>query len=157
MTIKKNENNLLTLFVALAYSFLPIVKKDGSLKWATMLREVPNPGYLKSTAGSKRLKTVPFAIVVGAGEKTQKKRELVNSMLVHWQVDLKMEQKPKGNKKCEFYAPGSQNTNLCTFFGHMAKDNDWLWKDKDFKGWPGCLHGCLAVWLRFTINATKNM
>ena len=89
---------------------------------------------------------MPLAFVVGAGEITMVKRELVNAMLCDWQVDLKMKRPPKegGDKTCPYYSPGTQNKMLRTFYAHMKREHEWKFTEKDFKGWTGCVDGVLS-------------
>ena len=120
------------------------VKKDGTLKWASLLEEVENPNYRDTRASRFRMQKVPVAIVAVAGDKNHEKRDLVNAMLVDWQIDLKMVGRPKGGKQCDYYAPSTQNTNLSTFLGHTTKNYAWQWKRKDFDNFPGCLNSVLV-------------
>ena len=66
-------------------------------------------------------------------------------MLCDWMIGLEKTRAPKGNKKCKYYAPGSQNVTLRTFFAHMKKEHEWEWQLGDFKNWPGCLDKMLKV------------
>ena len=95
-------------------------------------------------AGKERTATIPLAFLAVAGPKTQEKKELANAMLVDWQIDLKMQKKPKEKKKCEYYAPSTQNANLRTFFAHMNKNHNWQWTLKDFSNFPGCLNSMIG-------------
>ena len=71
------------------------------------------------------------------------KQELVNALLIDWQIDLKMEKKPK-HQECPYYQPDSQNVGLRTFLSHMKKTYGWVWEQKNFTKWDGCLNGVMT-------------
>ena len=77
------------------------------MKWAKLLEEVDNPNYRAGRCSRYRLEKIPLAVVAVAGDKSIEKRDLVNAMLVDWQIDLKMAHKPKAEKKCKYYAPST--------------------------------------------------
>lgn len=62
------------------------MKKDGTMKWGKLLEEVENPGFRPGRGSRFRSEKIPLAVVAVAGEKTQQKRDLVNAMLVDWQI-----------------------------------------------------------------------
>lgn len=33
---------------------------------------------------------------------------------------------------------------ICVLYSHMKKNHGWLYGEKDFKNWKGCLDGVLA-------------
>ena len=77
---------------------LTTVKKDGTMKRAKLLEEVDNPNYRADRGSRYRLEKIPLGVVAVAGDKSIEKRDLVNAMLVDWQIDLKMAHKPKGER-----------------------------------------------------------
>ena len=78
-----------------------------------------------------------------AGPFKHDKLELTNALLIDWQVDLKMEKKPSNEDDCPFYQPSSQNVGFRTFLAHMKKTHGWIWENKNFTKWDGCLNGVL--------------
>ena len=62
------------------------MKKDGTMKWGKLLEEVENPGFRPGRGSRFRSEKIPLAVVAVAGDKTQQKRDLVNAMLVDWQI-----------------------------------------------------------------------
>ena len=143
MPSKNNANARFSLTFLFLFYLQTTELKDGSMKWEKLLEEVENPNYRAGRGSRYRLEKIPLAVVAVAGDKSIEKRDLVNAMLVDWQIDLKMVHKPKGDKKCEYYAPLTQNTNLLTFLGYMTKNYDWRWQRKDFEGFTGCLGSVL--------------
>ena len=104
--------------------FTILVDKEGNRKWEKMLVLVPNPFHNATKAGSLRPKQVPKGYVIVAGQPSQTKREMINAMVVDWQINLKKKNIPEG-QKCPFYTISSQNILICTFFAYMRQNNSW--------------------------------
>ena len=124
--------------------FTFLVDKDGNRKWAKALKMVENPFFCPTQAGSLRPKEVPHAYVLVAGDKSQHKREMINAMVVDWQVDLRKTKLKKG-QTCPFYSPVTQNGIVRTFFAFMKDNHGWQYTDTDFRGFTGSLNSVLSV------------
>ena len=114
--------------------------KDGTQKWSTVLQKRDNP--LHSHVDPSSAPYVPFAFIICSGPVTPQKKQLANSMLVDFHVNVKLKRPGKG-KACQYYSPATQNVMVRSFLAHMQKYHGWLFVEGDFKGFPGALAGVL--------------
>ena len=115
------------------------MSSEGKQKWEKVLKYQKNPLY---GIFPNAKPTVPLAFVIVAGDITPTKLHLCNSMVVDFQLNLKMKRKPK-HKTCPYYTPSSQNMLFCSFLSHMRKNHDWRYTDDSFSGFEGALSGVI--------------
>ena len=106
---------------------------------------IPNPFKTGGKASEDRPQLVPEVFTMASGSPDNDKRDLINAMVVDWQVDLRMSKPPKPPKTCPFYSPTSQNIQIRTFFAHMKKHYNWQYTDNDFKGFKGSLNSVMSA------------
>lgn len=88
------------------------------------------------------IRQVPRCFKIISGKKTQDKLILCNKMVVDWQIRVKQKNKVAPGK-CPWLQPGSQNTQIRTFFAFMKSEYNWPFTENDLSGFSGCLNGVL--------------
>ena len=112
----------------------------GKKKWEKVLELVPNPN---PTVGRRAMsKEVPRCFVELSGQITNDKINLLNGMLVDWQMRHKKCKVKDG--ECPWFQPGTQNLNIRAFLAHMAKNYNWNYTKRDFENSEGSLNAVMT-------------
>lgn len=106
------------------------------MKYEELLEEVGS--------GTRSDPHMPYVFKACAGPPTKAKIQLVNALLVDWQLPLKKKVMQKGTE-CPYYAPSTQAIEFRTFMGRMRTQYGWQVTENDLRGFEGAFHGVMEA------------
>ena len=92
-------------------------------------------------AGTRSDPKMPRVFKDFAGRLNKSQKELLNMMLVDWQLPLKKKRFKEG--ECPWYQPNAQRTDYFTFWGRMKNKYGWIAKESDFRDFDGAVYAVM--------------